>query len=85
MSGTLILILVALAANLYAVGVFTGHSQRVLRWLEQLQSPERRAWNDAYRRMLGMGDPYEHLQVGAVVIFIATLVGGFLLYVGSFG
>ncbi len=87
------LILVVVMMNLFAVGVFTGHTQRALqalrRFNERLKqwtySPQDWVREDYMRRMFPAPEVPGHLYVIAVLIIALTVLGLFLVFVSSFG
>jgi hypothetical protein len=76
-------------ANLWAIGVFSGHVQRFQRWQRdfnhRLSLPWQQVWQDMMERFIPTPDLSGGLFVAAGLIIALTLFGLFLLFVGSFG
>ncbi|HYG56635.1 MAG TPA: hypothetical protein VD902_01010 [Symbiobacteriaceae bacterium] len=87
------LLVAVVQLNLFAIGVFTGHTQRGLRWLARVNraltravsAPWQEVFQDASDRMLPQSDFPGGLYIVAVLIIGLTAIGGFLLVVTSLG
>jgi uncharacterized membrane protein YidH (DUF202 family) len=83
------LIIFVAVLNLWAIGVFAGHWQRFMRWQRELNRalslPWQEVWQDMMERSFPRPDLSGGLYVAAGLIIALTLLGLFLVFVGSFG